>query len=95
MVAYVIAEIEVNNREEYDSYRAGVPETVERYGGKYLVRGGAIETVEGNWAPPRVVVIQFDDMERAKEWYYSEHYKDLKAIRHKAATSKMVFVDGL
>ena len=64
MVAYVIAEIEVNNPEEYESYRKGVPETVERYGGKYLVRGGAIEEVEGDWAPPRLVVIQFDDMER-------------------------------
>ena len=63
MVAYVIAEIEVNNPEEYDSYREGVPETVERYGGKYLVRGGAIEEVEGDWVPPRLVVIQFDDMD--------------------------------
>jgi len=95
MPAYVIAEVEVNNPEEYEVYRAGVPRTVETYGGKYLVRGGTVETVEGEWVPSRLVVLQFDNLDRAKEWYYSEDYKDLKAIRHKSATSKVVFVEGL
>ena len=95
MAAYVIAEVEVNNSEEYEEYRAGVPATVETYGGKYLVRGGTIENVEGEWVPSRLVVLQFDDLDRAKEWYYSEDYKDLKAIRHNAATSKVLFVEGL
>ena len=95
MAAYVIAEVEVNNPEEYEIYRAGVPATVETDGGKYLGRGGTGEPVEGEWLPSRLVVLQFDNLDRAKEWYYSEDYKDLKAIRHKSATSKVVFVEGL
>ena len=66
MAAYVIAEVNVTDPKLYDDYRKMVPPTVEKYGGRFIVRGGAVESKEGGWTPPRIVVLEFPSMERAR-----------------------------
>ena len=95
MVGYVIAEVNVTDPEKFEVYRSLVGATIEKYEGKYVVRGGATETVEGDWNPQRLVIIQFENIERAKEWYYSQEYSGPKELRHQSANTNVVFVEGL
>ena len=95
MTAYVIVDIEVTDPEIYDQYRAQAPATVAAYGGKYLARGGKTEALEGGWAPGRLVILQFDSLERACEWLDSPEYTRIKPLRHKAAISRMVAIEGV
>ncbi len=95
MAAYIIVDLEVTDPAGYEEYRALVPATIEKYGGRYLVRGGRYETLEGDWSPQRVVVLEFDSPERAKEWYDSAEYREPKALRHRTAKAKMILVEGV
>ncbi|MCH7736524.1 MAG: DUF1330 domain-containing protein [Chloroflexi bacterium] len=92
--AYLIGDIEVTDPEAYAKYAAGVPETVFHYGGSYLVRGAQGEVAEGNWAPKRLVVLEFESMERAKAWYDSTEYADLKKLRQSASKGNLIFAEG-
>ena len=94
MAAYVVAEVEVIDALAYDEYRKLVPSTIAKYGGKYLVRGGAVEVKEGGWQPKRLVVLEFASMDQARKWYQSPEYAPALAIRLKAARSKVVLVEG-
>ena len=94
MAAYVIVDIEVTDPTTYEEYRVLVPPLVAKYGGKYLVRGGNFEKVEGDWTPTRLVVLEFESLERAKEFYNSEEYEPVKQIRLKSTKSNMVMVEG-
>lgn len=94
MSAYVIVDIEVTDPEAYEDYRSQVPPLVAKYGGKYLVRGGAFEILEGDWTLNRLVVIEFPSITAAKEFYDSEEYSPVKAIRLKATKSNLVVVEG-
>jgi uncharacterized protein (DUF1330 family) len=94
MAAYVVAEVEVTDPVAYEEYRKLVPSTIARYGGKYLVRGGAVEVKEGGWQPKRLVVLEFSSMDQARKWYQSPEYAPALAIRLKAARSKVVLVEG-
>ena len=95
MAAYFIADVDVTDPESFEQYRAQVGATIEKYGGKYLVRGGAFEKIEGDWTPTRMVILEFESMERAREWYHSEDYKDIMALRHRSANTSAVLVEGL
>ena len=95
MAAYIIADVDVTDPEVFEEYRGQVSATIEKYGGKYLVRGGAVEQVEGDWTPNRLVILEFESMEQAKEWYYSDEYKGPKALRHRSANTNAIFVAGL
>ena len=95
MAAYVIVDIEVTDPQAYEEYRRQVSALVAKFGGKYLARGGEMERVEGDWNPTRLVVLEFESMERVKEFYYSEEYEPLKNIRIAATKSNMVLVDGV
>ena len=95
MAAYVIAEVEVVDPAGYDEYRKGVPATIAAYGGRFLVRGGAVETREGGWAPKRIVVLEFESVARARAWYESPEYRPLLQLRARAAKSKLIIVEGL
>ncbi|MEA2288210.1 MAG: hypothetical protein QOD55_207 [Solirubrobacteraceae bacterium] len=95
MPAYLILDIHVKDPEEYAAYRERSPATVEAYGGKYLVRGGDFEVVEGEWQPERIVVLEFPSAERAREWYQSPEYREIAPMRHRAAPSEVVLVEGL
>ena len=95
MAAYVIGEVEIRDTEDYKEYAKRVPATIAQYGGKYLVRGGAMEPKEGGWSPKRVVVLEFASMEQARKWYDSPEYAPILAIRTRAAASRIIFVEGL
>lgn len=94
MPGYVIAEVEVTDPATYEEYRKRVPAIVAQYGGKYLVRGGAVEKKEGAWEPKRLVVLEFASLEQARKWYHSPEYAPVLALRLKAARSKVVLVEG-
>jgi len=94
MAAYIIAEVEVTDPETYAAYRAQTPAVVERYGGRFIVRGGAAETLEGEGRPGRLVVIEFPDAVAARLFYGSPEYQAIIGIRHRAASSRLILVEG-
>ncbi|MGH7392477.1 MAG: DUF1330 domain-containing protein [Candidatus Rokuibacteriota bacterium] len=94
MPAYIIVDIEVTDPAAFEEYRKQVPATVQKYGGRFLVRGGAMEVVEGDWRPKRVVVLEFPSMEQAKRWYDSEEYRAPKALRLKTSRGRIILVEG-
>ncbi|MEW5863714.1 MAG: DUF1330 domain-containing protein [Pseudomonadota bacterium] len=95
MAGYVIAEVNVKDAALFEEYRKRVPETIARFGGRYLVRGGALEPKEGDWVPKRLVVLEFPSVEDARRWYHSPEYAPLLAMRLKAADTKAVIVEGV
>jgi uncharacterized protein (DUF1330 family) len=95
MAAYVIADIEIQDDAGYAEYRSQVAATIEKYGGHFLVRAGAHQTLEGNWTPGRVVILEFPDMESLKNWYHSEDYAPLIKLRQGASTGSLIAVEGV
>mgnify|MGYP001462182513 CR=1 FL=1 len=94
MPAYVIVDVNITDPVRYEDYKKLTPGIVGSYGGKFIVRGGATEVLEGDWKPGRVVVLEFPDMGKAKAWYYSPEYTEAKKIRFEASTGKMILVEG-
>ena len=95
MAVYVVVNVRVTDPARYEEYRGKVPATIALYGGRYLARGGAVEALEGDWQPERLVVLEFESMERFREWYDSLEYAPLKQLRQEAATTQLVVVEGL
>ena len=95
MAAYVIAEVNVTDPKLYEEYKKLVPATVEKYGGRFAVRGGAVDSKEGGWNPARIVVLEFPSMEKARAWYASPEYAPALALRLKAGNAKLILVDGV
>lgn len=95
MAAYLIVNIEITDPERYAEYVRAVPASIARFGGKYLVRGGTAERLEGSFEPKRVVVLQFDSVQQAKAWWASEEYREPKALRQRSAITQMILVEGL
>lgn len=95
MAAYFIVDIEVRDADGMREYREAVPATVQKYGGRYLVRAGRWEIVEGNWKPRTIVVLEFPSVEQAKRWYDSEEYRRWKMQRQKASESNVILVEGI
>ena len=94
MAAYLIVDIDEHDPDTYQTYIAQVPPLVARHGGTYLVRGGNPQTLEGDWAPTRVVVLQFPDEAAARAFNDDPDYAPVKAIRHRASTGNMILVQG-
>ena len=94
MAAYFIADLEITDPAGFEEYRQLVAPQVAAYGGKYVVRGGALETVEGDWSPGRIVILEFESMEKLKAWYGSDDYRPVMSKRHSSANSKVVIVEG-
>lgn len=92
--AYVIGEIEVTDPAKYDDYRRQVAATVEKHGGRFIVRGGAVEALEGGWAPKRIVVLEFPSMAKALGWYRSAEYAPLIKLRQQGSRGRLVAVEG-
>jgi uncharacterized protein (DUF1330 family) len=95
MPAYVIVNIDVHDRVEYEKYKAAAGSTVTAFGGRYLVRGGRADTLEGTWTPRRLVILEFPDFERAKAWWSSPEYSAAKAIRQRCAATEMIVAEGV
>jgi len=94
MPAYVIVESDIHNPVAYEDYKKLTPGSIAAYNGKFIVRGGKTESLEGDWNPPRIVVLEFPSVERAKEWWASQEYAPAKKIRQSASTTKMLVVEG-
>ena len=95
MSAYIIVEIDILDPKGYDEYKNRAGESVEKYGGKYIVRGGATEVLEGDWQPKRIVVLEFESMQRAKDWLHCEEYREPRQMRHRTAKTNMILVNGV
>ena len=95
MPAYLILDIRVKDPDEYATYREAAQGTLEPYGGRYLVRGGEIEVVEGDWSPERLVVVEFPSVQHAHDWYQSPEYQKALPHRLRAAPSNTVLVEGV
>lgn len=95
VTAYVISEVEIQDEQLAERYRALAHRSIERYGGRYVVRGARPDATEGVWEPThRLVMVEFPDMQRARDWYASAEYAEAFAIRHKALDRRLLFVEA-
>ena len=94
MPGYVIVESAILDPARFEEYKRAAAPTVARYGGRYLVRGGALSVVEGSWEPRRLVVLEFESVERARQWIQSPEYQAVKPLRLGAAEFNVVLVEG-
>ena len=95
MPAYVIVQVDIHDAAVYERYKALAPASIVLYGGRYIARGGQTEALEGEWDPCRVVILEFDDVARAKKWLESPEYREARSLRHASARTKMIVVEGL
>jgi uncharacterized protein (DUF1330 family) len=95
MPAYVIVDINVRDRETYERYKQLAAPSVAAYGGRYLVRGGATETLEGDWRPSRFVILEFPSVRQGRAWWDSPEYGPAKALRQACADTEMLLVEGV
>ena len=94
MPAYIIVDVDIHNPQEYEDYKKLTPASLLPYNGKFIVRGGTTETLEGEWETGRIVVLEFPTKELAKQWWSSEEYAPAKALRQRTASTKMILVEG-
>lgn len=95
MAAYLISDVTVKDSAAFETYRTRAAASIAQYGGRYLVRGGSIEALEGGWAPRTIVVVEFADLERARAWYRSPEYAEALAVRDEALSRNLILVDGI
>jgi uncharacterized protein (DUF1330 family) len=93
--AYIIAETDIHDPEQYERYRQASPAAVEAGGGRFLVRGGELAVLEGDWQPKRLVLLEFESLDAAKRFYASDAYQEAKGLREGAANLNMVAVEGV
>lgn len=94
MSAYILVDITINDPQTYERYKLLTPASIAAYHGKYLVRGGRTEVLEGDWEPSRLVILEFPGVEEAKAWWESEEYAAAKALRQSCAATEMLLVEG-
>jgi uncharacterized protein (DUF1330 family) len=96
VAAYVVSEVEILDEAQANIYRSRASASIEHYGGRYIVRGGAIELIEGDRNPNRrFVVVEFPSMQRAHEWYRSPEYAEALRVRAGALERTLTFVEGV
>jgi len=94
MPAYVIAETDITDAAQYARYMAASPAAIAEAGGRFVARGGDVTVLEGDWRPPRLVVLEFEDVDAAQRWYDSEQYRAVRSLREGAGHVNMVLVAG-
>ena len=95
MSAFLVAQLSVTDPTAFEDYRAAAPAVIARFGGRYLVRGGAVEILEGEWRVPRLVILAFDSMDRARQFYHSAEYQEILPLRLAATKGDVVLVEGV
>lgn len=95
MPAYVVVDLDIVDEKTFEAYKQMVPATIEQYGGRYIVRGGKMEVLEGTWSPRRLVIVEFPSMDKAKAWSDSLEYAKPKALRQACARSQIVLIEGV
>jgi uncharacterized protein (DUF1330 family) len=93
--AYVLADIDVTDPDAYEDYKRLSTEAAELYGARFLVRGGAVQRLEGDREAHRVVLLEFEDEAAARRWYDSPEYAEARAVRQRAADSSLLLVSGV
>ena len=94
MAAYVVVNVDVKDPTRYEAYKSMVPPTIAAYGGRFLVRGAPLHEMEGKWPRPRLVILEFPDVDAAKRWWASPEYAEAKALRQANADAELVIVEG-
>lgn len=94
MPAYIVVQVDVQDPVRYEDYKKLVPPSLAKYGGRFIVRGGPTETLEGDWSPRRFVVVEFPSVERAKAWWNSPEYAGAKALRQATSKTQMILAEG-
>jgi uncharacterized protein (DUF1330 family) len=95
MAAYLVVDIDVTNPTQFEEYKKLAPAAIAKYGGRYIIRGGTYEALEGNWAPQRLTIVEFDSMEKARAFYTSPEYAIAIKARAGAANFKALLVQGV
>ena len=95
MSAYVVVEVEVRDASVYERYKKLAPPSISAYRGRYIARGGSTETLEGEWMPKRLVLLEFPDVKTARAWWSSPEYAEAKALRQSCASTDMVVIGGV
>ncbi len=95
MSAYVISEVEMRDAAGFETYRSIAAVTISKYGGRYLIRGGAVSLVEGGPPPKTIIVVEFPTMDRLREWYASPEYREALKLRQTALDRRLIFVEGV
>ncbi|MGX8008633.1 DUF1330 domain-containing protein [Mesorhizobium sp. ORM8.1] len=95
MPAYVISDVTIRDEETIEIYRTRAAASIAQHGGRYLVRGGEVETLEGNWKPGPLIVVEFPDIETARRWYRSDEYAAALEVRDAALSRNLILVDGI
>ena len=95
MSAYVVVQVDVKDPVRYEAYKKMVPPSLEKFGGRFLVRGGRTHTLEGGWAPKRFVMVEFPSVEQAKAWWDSPEYRAARDLRWATAQSQMIIAEGI
>jgi uncharacterized protein (DUF1330 family) len=95
VAAYVIANVTVKDPVRYEEYRRLVSPTLSKYGGRFVARGGAMEVLEGDWRPSRLVIVEFPSIEQARQWWHSPEYAEAKAIRQATSEGTLLILDGV
>ncbi len=95
MSAYLIANVDIKDADKFKDYMKATPPIIKQFGGKFLVRGGDFEICEGSWNPKRFVLVEFESMQKAKQFYNSPEYKSIKDLRQSSAYTEWIVVEGL
>ena len=95
MPAYIISDVTIRDREAFEAYRTRAAASIAAHGGRYLVRGGDVETLEGNWKPGSLIVVEFPDIETARRWYSSDEYAAALEVRDAALGRNLILVEGV
>lgn len=95
MKAYIIVDVNIKDPVRYEDYKKLTPDSLKPFDGRFVVRGGLTETLEGDWDPGRIVILEFPTMAKAKAWWSSDTYADAKAIRQSASITRMIVTEGV
>ena len=95
MSAYVIAHIDVKDPVRYENYKEMSPISIEKFGGRFIARGGNVEVLEGTWQPKRLVLLEFPSLEAARQWYASDDYAPARELRQATSTGDLVVLEGI
>ena len=95
MSAYIISNLDVHDEAELADYVKNAPASIARYGGKYLVRRGKVDSLEGAWSPKALVILEFPTRAQAKAWYESAEYRALRETSFKGASRDLILIDGV
>ena len=94
MPAYIVVQIAITDPAAYERYKELAPPSIAAYGGRYVVRGGQSEVLEGSWRPPRLVVLEFPSAAQARAWWSSPEYAPAKELRQRCAETEMLLIEG-